>query len=271
MAMIESTSNTKMIAAISGVDLVNRKCSAVNALAGEVAVHLNVLPSGNFVIPSLGEQWIIERTSDSWFLCDRLDFQDARVNLPWEEGLTALGGVGPTYLVGSRVILPSAAYFGDGQIRLLGGVLQTRPDDQSAWVTVGAGGGGVTTGTAPHKVSYIQTLTTRAVGYGQMPDGIRPGPCTFTRAIYTFGTQDQSGSSTVEMRGNSGAALAGSSLTVSAANQAQGDATKAARTVTGSWVFAEDDIFSAYTSAVGTTPGDRLTVHLTGTVNLTLS
>jgi len=266
------TDSAEAIVAIKAIDLEKRLCTGWNQQVGDIQITFALMAGGVFSIPVLGEQWVVKRSSrDSWVLVSKTPHMDDRFGLDPVQGLTALGSSGPTYLVGSPVVLPQITNLGTGQIRLLGGVLQTRPDDQSAWVTVTGGGAGITQGTAPHKVSYIQTLATRAVGYGQVLDGIRPGPCTFTRAIYTFGTQDVSGSSTVEMRGNSGATLAGSSLAVSAANQAQGDATKAARTVTGSWVFAEDDILSVYTSAVPASPGDRLTVHLTGTVNLTLS
>ena len=101
-------------------------------------------------------------------------------------------------------------------------------------------------------IPYIQTLGTRAVGYGEVIDGIRiMYPVTITSVAYRMGTADASGTTTCHIRKN-GTMVSGTSGTASTSPTA----------VTGSWAFAEGDILTVYTSAVGTTPGKRLTADI---------
>lgn len=98
-------------------------------------------------------------------------------------------------------------------------------------------------------ICFYQTLGKRAVGHGQVPEGIRIGfPCVLTSIRYRGRTADGSGNSTVEIRKN-GVALAGSSGAVSFPNGTN---------ISGSWSFAEGDILSVYVSSVGTNPGNVL-------------
>lgn len=101
-------------------------------------------------------------------------------------------------------------------------------------------------------IPYVQTLGTRAVGLGELVDGIIiPYDLTITSVKYRMGTADASGTTTCELRKN-GSTVSGSSGTASTTPSA----------VTGTWSFVAGDILTVYTSAIGTTPGKRLTADI---------
>lgn len=107
----------------------------------------------------------------------------------------------------------------------------------------------------------------RAVGSGDFTTAFYVGRAfTATSVIYQFDTADASGSTTVEVR-NNGSTVSSSSLSVSAANQADGTSTDAARTVTISQSFAVGDRVNLQITAVGTTPGKGLRAWFKGTWN----
>lgn len=260
------------IVAITHVNLDSNTYAGYHPQIGTFEIKSMVQPGGHITIPSVGEQWIVERLGNSWFLKSKTDWNDSRVtDFPNEEGMDVLGsGNGPTYLTGARVVLPQTVWLSGVEIRVNPDTYRIQYKDASGWVdmTGGSGGGGGSVPvTAPTRVSYVQTLTTRATGANQIIEGVRPGPCVLTEVTYEFGTADASGTTTVELRLN-GTTLSGSTKAVSAANQASGTSTEAARTATGSWTIGKSDSLTVYTTAVGTTPGSRLTAHCFGTVAL---
>lgn len=104
------------------------------------------------------------------------------------------------------------------------------------------------------QIVYIQTLGTRATGAGEVPEGIElQFPVTITSVKYKMGTADASGTTTVELRKN-GVAVSGTSGTASTSPTA----------VTGTWAFTTGDVLTVYTTAIGTTPGQRLTAYILG-------
>ena len=122
-------------------------------------------------------------------------------------------------------------------------------------ISIASGGVGLTqlaTAAKTEGVSYLQTALTRATGAGQLVDGIAmPYAVTITSVKYRMGTADASGTTTVELRKN-GSAVSGTSGTASTSPSA----------VTGSWSFSAGDILTVYTTAIGTTPGSRLTADI---------
>ena len=118
-----------------------------------------------------------------------------------------------------------------------------------------AGGVGVSqlaTAAKKEGISYTQTLSTRATGLGQIDDGVAlPYACNVVSVKYRMGTADASGTTTVELRKN-GSTVSGTSGTASTSPSA----------VTGTWAFAAGDILTVYITAVGTTPGLRLTADI---------
>lgn len=109
--------------------------------------------------------------------------------------------------------------------------------------------------------------TARATGSGDFAVGHYVGRAfTATKVVYQFDTADASGSTTVELRCN-GSQVTSSSVAVSAANQADGTGTDAARTVTISQSFSVGDRINLQITAVGTTPGKGLRAWIVGTWN----
>lgn len=121
-----------------------------------------------------------------------------------------------------------------------------------AFATGGIGLADMADPTKKLQISYVQTLGTRAVGYGQVEDGFKfQEAVTITSVAYRMGTADASGTTTCELRKN-GVAVSGTS----------GTASTSPTPVTGTWTFASGDILTVYTSAIGTTPGKRLTADI---------
>lgn len=125
-------------------------------------------------------------------------------------------------------------------------------------ISIASGGVGLTQLASEVKregFPFPQTMGKRAVGYGEFIDGISmPYAFTITSVKYRMGTADASGTTTCELRKN-GITVAGTSGTAAISPTA----------VTGSWSFAKDDILTVYTSAIGTTPGERLVADIIGT------
>jgi hypothetical protein len=116
---------------------------------------------------------------------------------------------------------------------------------------------------------WVVQVGTRALGVGDVPGGAAcVEPYLIDGLVYYFDTPDASGSTAVSLlKGvNAGAAttVSGSALTVTAANQADGSTTDAARTVTfGSpvAVAAGERLYPNITSR-GTTPGNGFKVYV---------
>lgn len=106
----------------------------------------------------------------------------------------------------------------------------------------------------PYDFAFVQSLDTRAVGYGEMVYGVRISKAIVITSIrYRMGTADASGTTTCQLY---------SSATAAAANVAiadtSGTAAVDATAVTGSFSIAAGTYLYVYTSAIGTTPGKGL-------------
>lgn len=113
----------------------------------------------------------------------------------------------------------------------------------------------------------IAQTGTRVTGIGDLAVAQYVGRAfTLTKVIYQFDTADASGNTSVETRRN-GSQVTSSNLTVSAANQADGTSTDAARTATISQSFAVGDRITPWITAVGTTPGKGVRAYYFGTWN----
>jgi hypothetical protein len=108
-------------------------------------------------------------------------------------------------------------------------------------------------------IVVIGDSVARSVGAGTFALGIKlQRAVTFTAVTFRCVTADASGNLVVELRRN-GTQISGTPTTIAAASQVAG------ATTTGSWSFAAGDILTVYVTAVGTTPGNGLTVDLKGT------
>lgn len=101
------------IVSITYVDLDTPRYRGFNRALGSLPVLPNLLPAGVWVVPAVGEQWLVRKIDQSWFLDSRVAFQDPKMNLRGREGTTGFGSSGPTYVTGSEV------YVGSDQLDLL--------------------------------------------------------------------------------------------------------------------------------------------------------
>lgn len=116
----------------------------------------------------------------------------------------------------------------------------------------------VATSAKPYDFSFVQSLDTRAVGYGEMVYGVRiPKAITITSIHFRMGTADASGTTTCQLY---------SSATAGAANTeiagTSGTAAIDPTAVTGSISIAAGTYLYVYTSAIGTTPGKGLIAEI---------
>lgn len=109
--------------------------------------------------------------------------------------------------------------------------------------------------------------TTRAVGTGDFATAFYVGRAfTATSITYQFDTADSSGSTTVNLSLN-GSAISATSTAVTAANQADGTSTDAARTKTFSQSFSIGSRINLAITATGTSPGRGLRAWIVGRWN----
>ena len=124
-------------------------------------------------------------------------------------------------------------------------------------LTVGNSSVGLThlsTAAKSEAIPFVHSSDTRKVGAGDLAEGLYIHyPITITSIRYRMGTADASGTTTVELRKND-VAVSGTS----------GSASVSPTAITGSWSFAAGDILTVHITAVGTTPGKRLTVDMLG-------
>lgn len=166
----------------------------------------------------------------------------------------ANGGTGATSLTSGALLVGGgssaiAAASGSGYVKLSSGI----------YSTVGV----------PSDFMLVQfgQNTPRNVGYGDFTQGFYVGRAfTATSITYQFDVVDTSGSSTVNLYRN-GAAIAATTMTITAANQADGTGTDAARTASFSQSFSVGDRIALYVSAAATTPGSGLRAWIVGTWN----
>lgn len=103
----------QVIVSVTYMDVDTPTIKVFNPSMGSFPVLPNLLPGGLWVLPAVGEQWLIRRIGNSWYLDSRVAFQDPKMNLREKEGTTGVGSSGPTYVVGSEI------YVGNEHLDLL--------------------------------------------------------------------------------------------------------------------------------------------------------
>lgn len=98
---------------VTYVDLDTPQIKVFSRMMGSFPVLPSLLPGGLWVLPAVGEQWLVRKINQAWYLDSRLAFQDPKMNLREKEGTTGLGASGPTYVIGSEV------YVGHEHLNLL--------------------------------------------------------------------------------------------------------------------------------------------------------
>lgn len=110
----------------------------------------------------------------------------------------------------------------------------------------------------PYDISFVQSLDTRAVGYGEMVYGVLINKSiTLTSIHYRLGTADASGTTTAQIYT---ATTADGAKTAVAGTS--GTAAVNPTPITGSVSIAAGTYLFVYTSAIGTTPGKGLIAEI---------
>ena len=107
MAQFGNDGIDSAIVSVTYVDVDTPQVSVFAPAIGSFPVQVSLLPGGNWILPAVGEQWLIRKIDHTWYLDARVAFQDPRMNLRDEEGTTGYGSSGPTYIIGSKVYVGS--------------------------------------------------------------------------------------------------------------------------------------------------------------------
>lgn len=103
MAQFGNNGIDSAIVAVIYVDPDTPQIKVSNPSMGRFSVQVTLMPGGAWILPAVGEQWLIRKIGHAWYLDARVAFQDPRMNLRDEEGTTGIGSSGPTYIIGSKV------------------------------------------------------------------------------------------------------------------------------------------------------------------------
>lgn len=116
--MIENDINdARSLVAITSVDLKNMVFEGKAMIDRPKQLTMTILPGSTWVIPSVGEQWLIQRNGKTWHLLSKINFQDPRALLPQSEGMYAYGGLGKTHIVGESVSIHAPLFVEDEPVR----------------------------------------------------------------------------------------------------------------------------------------------------------
>jgi hypothetical protein len=116
--MIENDINdARSMVAITHVDLTNMVFRGEAVIDRPKQLNMTILPGSTWVVPSVGEQWLIQRNGMEWHLLSKVNFQDPRALLPQTEGMYAYGGRGPTHIVGESIHLHAPVFMESQELR----------------------------------------------------------------------------------------------------------------------------------------------------------
>jgi hypothetical protein len=118
---------------------------------------------------------------------------------------------------------------------------------------------------APAHFTWLVQSGARASGYGDMPEGIYiPQALELLAVQFRIGTADASGTSAAQIYTNTTNASTGSALASANVASAAWNVANTKTLVTGPWVIAAGTYLQCNVTAVGTTPGKRLSVDFVG-------
>lgn len=101
------------VVSVTYVDVDTPLVKVFSRSIGSFPVQTTLMPSGVWVLPAVGEQWLVRRMDHTWYLDSRVAYQDPKMNLREVEGTTGFGSSGPTYVIGSDI------YVGNEHLNLL--------------------------------------------------------------------------------------------------------------------------------------------------------
>lgn len=159
---LDRTDNTQKVSIVD-VNPKRREATGLTNLRTQISIDCRFPVGGIYTLPSIGEQWIVQRNMilREWRLVSRLPVNDNNLAIEPVEGQVIVGGTGPIDLNGStvrvgsdmsvtgvvsgdRINIGNLMQLGKSLYRTADGILESRAaDDENApWTPILGGGGG---------------------------------------------------------------------------------------------------------------------------------
>ena len=95
---------TRQVVSIDSVNTERWVATGLTRYQSRITISLDIMWGGNLTVPSLGDQWVVEKVLGVFVLVARVGFQDERRLLKLQPGDTVVGARGTTHLFGSEVV-----------------------------------------------------------------------------------------------------------------------------------------------------------------------
>lgn len=109
---------TRQVVSVDSVSARNLVATGITRHGNRLTISLGMMFGGIMNIPSLGDQWLVEKIMGHFVLVAKVGFQDERRMLDLGPGDTVLGLRGKTHVFGSEVIIDSQAGISSGEVDL---------------------------------------------------------------------------------------------------------------------------------------------------------
>lgn len=100
---------TRQVVSIDSVNARSLSATGITQFGTRISVALGIMFGGVMNIPSLGDQWLVEKIFGQFILVAKLGFQDERRMLDLEPGDSVLGLRGKTHVFGREVVIDSSS------------------------------------------------------------------------------------------------------------------------------------------------------------------
>lgn len=105
----KSGPETRQVVAIDTINVENLIATGLDRYGTRVTIALSLMWGGILNIPSIGDQWLVEKVMGQYVLVARAGFQDERRLLDLNPGDTVFGLRGTTHVFGDEVVVDSAS------------------------------------------------------------------------------------------------------------------------------------------------------------------
>lgn len=110
--------STRQVVSVDSVNAEKLVATGITQHGTRVPIALSMMFGGIMNIPSLGDQWLVEKIMGHFVLVAKIGFQDERRMLDLGPGDTVLGLRGRTHVFGSEVVVDSPSGISSGEVDL---------------------------------------------------------------------------------------------------------------------------------------------------------
>lgn len=115
----KSGPETRQVVAIDTINVENLIATGLDRYGTRVTIALSLMWGGILNIPSIGDQWLVEKVMGQYVLVARAGFQDERRLLDLNPGDTVFGLRGTTHIFGEEVVIDSKSGISAEGVNLL--------------------------------------------------------------------------------------------------------------------------------------------------------